>query len=186
MHIKDNGSTVLSNRGLPGRLFATELEAREWLLAENGNWWLYVRSPAGDRQVSSDYPPRGNPMTAAWVTISGLTLLAGLAMPAGAAIAHVERIGPAWLEREIRHSVIAFGGGALLSAVALVLSPEGVRNQNMLLIVLCVAGGGIAFMALDILLDRLKSNSVFQCRQLPAILVRGKATWRVTRFLTHR
>ena len=28
---------VLSNRGLPGRLFATELEAREWLLAENGN-----------------------------------------------------------------------------------------------------------------------------------------------------
>lgn len=29
--------TVLSNRGLPGRLFATELEAREWLLAENGN-----------------------------------------------------------------------------------------------------------------------------------------------------
>lgn len=27
--------TVLTNRGLPGRLFATEAEAEEWLLSEN-------------------------------------------------------------------------------------------------------------------------------------------------------
>ncbi len=40
-----------------------------------------------------------------------LTLMAGLAMPIGAAIASVERIHPRWLETEVRHSVIAFGGG---------------------------------------------------------------------------
>ena len=48
-----------------------------------------------------------------------LTLMAGLAMPVGAALASVERIHPRWLETEVRHSVIAFGGGALLAAVAL-------------------------------------------------------------------
>lgn len=83
-----------------------------------------------------------------------LTLLAGLAMPAGASLAAVERIRPRWLERELRHSVIAFGGGALLSAVALVLVPEGTHNLGTAAIVVCFAAGGIAFMLLDMYLAR--------------------------------
>lgn len=55
------------------------------------------------------------------VKIILFTLIAGHAMPIGAAIAAVERIKPHWLETEVRHGVIAFGGGALLSAVTLVL-----------------------------------------------------------------
>lgn len=78
-----------------------------------------------------------------------LTLMAGLAMPIGAAIASVERIHPRWLETEIRHSVIAFGGGALLAAVALVLVPEGTKGLSMLPIVACFAAGGVTFMLLD-------------------------------------
>lgn len=78
-----------------------------------------------------------------------LTLMAGLAMPLGAAIASVERIHPRWLETEVRHSVIAFGGGALLAAVALVLVPEGIRNLPLPAIVACFAAGGITFMLLD-------------------------------------
>ncbi len=84
-----------------------------------------------------------------WIIITGLTLLAGIAMPVGAAIAGAEHIRPRWLENEVRHSVIAFGGGALLAAIALVLVPEGTRNLPPLWIALCFMGGGICFMLLD-------------------------------------
>jgi ZIP family zinc transporter len=89
------------------------------------------------------------------VQILILTLIAGLAMPIGASIAAVERISSGWLESEVRHGVIAFGGGALLSAVALVLVPEGVSHLSPLLVAACFSGGGILFMVLDI---RLAAN----------------------------
>lgn len=92
-----------------------------------------------------------------WIQIIVLTLIAGIAMPVGAAIAGIERIRPRWLETEVRHSVIAFGGGALLAAVALVLVPEGIRNLPLLLIIACFASGGIAFMLLDKLLAARKT-----------------------------
>ncbi len=101
-----------------------------------------------------------------WVEIVGLTLLAGAAMPIGAAIAGFERIRPRWLETEVRHGVIAFGGGALLAAVALVLVPEGVKELNLLVVVSCFAGGGMAFMFLDMRL----SASVTPASQLVAML----------------
>ncbi|MFT2092250.1 ZIP family metal transporter [Paraglaciecola sp. 2405UD69-4] len=100
------------------------------------------------------------------VQIIVLTLVAGIAMPIGASIAAVERIRPLWLENEIRHSVIAFGGGALLSAVALVLVPEGVSHLSNLMIIICFAGGGIVFMLLDI---RLAANDT-PLSQLTAML----------------
>ena len=78
-----------------------------------------------------------------------LTLMAGAAMPVGAALASVERIHPGWLESELHHSVIAFGGGALLAAVALVLVPEGTANLPMATVVACFAAGGITFMLID-------------------------------------
>ena len=101
-----------------------------------------------------------------FVQIIVLTLIAGIAMPVGASIAAVERIRPRWLETEVRHSVIAFGGGALLSAVALVLVPEGTRNLSTFCIVACFAGGGILFMVLDI---RLAANNT-PLSQLTAML----------------
>jgi ZIP family zinc transporter len=54
-----------------------------------------------------------------------LTGGSGACILVGGLAASVERIRPRWLESELRHSVIAFGGGVLLSAVALVLVPEG-------------------------------------------------------------
>lgn len=69
-----------------------------------------------------------------------LSLLAGLAMVAGGLVAAIEHIRPDWLEQEFRHTVIAFGGGALLAAVALVMVPDGVRN-------LSVSGASGAFLA---------------------------------------
>lgn len=85
------------------------------------------------------------------------TLIAGIAMPVGAAIACVERIRPLWLENELRHGVTAFGGGALLSAVAFTLVPDGVVNLNPLFASIYFFAGALFFMALDILLNRSKT-----------------------------
>lgn len=71
---------------------------------------------------------------------------AGLCIPLGGALAYFERIKSKWLENEFRHSVIAFGGGIMLAAVALVLVPEGTHYishpiYSMLILLL----GGIIF-----------------------------------------
>ena len=71
------------------------------------------------------------------------TLCAGACIPLGGVLANVERIRPAWLENEFRHSVIAFGGGVLFAAVALVLVPEGIKyvDQAILSAILFLLGG---------------------------------------------
>lgn len=92
-----------------------------------------------------------------WLVVIGLTLMAGMAMPAGALLAGVERVRPKWLDQELRHGIIAFGGGALLSAVALVLVPEGIAKVDALVSASCFIVGGLAFMWLDIALYRNKT-----------------------------
>ena len=84
-----------------------------------------------------------------WLQILALTLFAGLAMPAGALLAIREHIHPRWLETELRHTILAFGAGALLAAVALVLVPEGMRTLPVWLGALCFAAGGVLFMLID-------------------------------------
>ncbi len=95
-----------------------------------------------------------------------LTAIAGLAMPVGASIAVFENIRPQWLENEIRHSIIAFGGGALLAAVALVLVPEGLEHLPPMAAATCFAAGGVAFM----LLDRQLARNATPASQLTAML----------------
>lgn len=84
-------------------------------------------------------------MSAFWVMVL-CTGFAGLCMVFGAAVARVEHVGPRWLEDELRHSIIASGGGVLVAAVALVLIPEGTSQiESPLVSVLIVLGGGAAF-----------------------------------------
>ncbi len=63
-----------------------------------------------------------------WLVIALLTLLAGVAIPIGGGLGAFENIRRDWLKNELRHGVMAFGGGALLAAVALVLVPEGSKD----------------------------------------------------------
>jgi ZIP family zinc transporter len=100
------------------------------------------------------------------LTVIASTFLAGLAMPLGAVIACFEKVESEWLEQEFRHSVMAFGGGALLSAVALVLVPEGIANLNPLPASIWLIVGGLSFMALDIYLKRMDTPA----SQLAAML----------------
>lgn len=88
-----------------------------------------------------------------------LTAIAGAAIPIGGFIASIESIRPRWLEEEFRHSVIAFGGGALISAVALVLVPEGIKTIATWEAVTAFAAGGIGFWGLQVLLDRSQSSA---------------------------
>lgn len=99
-------------------------------------------------------------------TVLVTTLLAGLAMPLGALIARFEKIGKDWLEQEFRHGVTAFGGGALLSAVALVLVPEGIVHLAPSAACVWFIGGGLCFMALDIYLKKIDTPA----SQLAAML----------------
>ena len=101
-----------------------------------------------------------------WLTVTLLTLMAGMAMPLGAIFARLEHIHPDWLEKEFRHSVMAFGGGALFSAVALVLVPEGIEELPAHYSVFWFVLGGFIFCGLDILLARHNSPTT----QLVAML----------------
>ena len=100
------------------------------------------------------------------LTVITTTFFAGLAMPLGAAIACFEKIGSEWLQQEFRHSVMAFGGGALLSAVALVLVPEGIESLSILPACIWFIVGGFSFMVLDIYLKKIDTPA----SQLAAML----------------
>jgi ZIP family zinc transporter len=61
---------------------------------------------------------------------------------------------------------MAFGGGALLSAVALVLVPEGIANLDPLAACIWFIAGGLSFMLLDIYLKKINTPA----SQLAAML----------------
>ncbi len=85
------------------------------------------------------------------------TFLAGACIPVGALLAMAENLRPGWLENELRHSIIAFGGGILLAAVALVLVPEGEEYlHHSPLSTLILIAGGLAFFALESWMGRKK------------------------------
>lgn len=83
-----------------------------------------------------------------------LAAVAGGMIPLGAWLARIEHIQPRWLEPEVRHSIVALGGGALLAAVALVLVPHGVEHLSLPWATLCFFGGGLVFAGLDQWLSR--------------------------------
>ena len=94
------------------------------------------------------------------------TSLAGLAMPLGGLLARVENFQSDWLAQEFRHLVMAFGAGALLSAVGLVLVPEGIQHLSILQASVSFIAGSLAFMALDIVLKKTNTPA----SQLAAML----------------
>lgn len=81
------------------------------------------------------------------LSIIMLTVAAGICIPIGGIIASVEKIQPHWLEKEFRHSLIAFGGGILLGAVSVVLLPEGISRlaEPMFAIPVTLLGGIVFF-----------------------------------------
>lgn len=78
------------------------------------------------------------------------TIAAGACIPLGGVLAKIEKIKPGWLENELRHAVIAFGGGILVAAVALVLVPEGTKYvAHSIMSVIFLLCGGFCFFVLE-------------------------------------
>ena len=86
--------------------------------------------------------------------ILGISIIAGLTIPVGGLLARFEHIQPRWLEDELRHSIIAFGGGVLIAAIALVLVPEGTRLLPSFVAVVLFGAGGFAFFAVSRAIER--------------------------------
>ncbi len=79
-----------------------------------------------------------------------VTVVAGSCIPLGGYIASFEHIRARWLEQELRHFLIALGGGILLGAVAVVLVPEGVASmQGSLLAIPILLLGGLSFFLIE-------------------------------------
>ena len=96
-----------------------------------------------------------------------LSLFAGLAITAGAWLASLKMFHSVWMREEFRHSIIAFGAGALISAVAFVLIPDGAKYQSNMSTVLTFLAGGIVFM----IIDRLLASSNNKLAQFIAMML---------------
>ena len=86
-----------------------------------------------------------------------LTTMASAAMPAGGMLAMIGCLRPGWLDQELRHSILAFGGGVLLAAVALVLVPKGMVGLSPWALGAWFVAGGVCFMLLDMMLAKHKT-----------------------------
>jgi ZIP family zinc transporter len=83
-------------------------------------------------------------------TLLIFTLGASACIPVGGLLASIERVRPNWLDNELRHFVIAFGGGVLLAAIAFVLVPEGNRYfSSPISGVVALLTGGFSFFLLE-------------------------------------
>ncbi len=83
-----------------------------------------------------------------------LATLAGLSIPIGAALSRVPTFLPGWSSEEYRHGVMAFGGGALASAICFVLVPEAAHRLPAALTVLLFIAGGLLFRLIDGALEK--------------------------------
>jgi ZIP family zinc transporter len=87
------------------------------------------------------------------------TTVSGSCILCGGLLARVERIRPRWLEQELRHTIIAFGGGILVAAIAFVLVPEGQAYfRAPILGVAIFLLGGLAFMQVERFLSKKQQD----------------------------
>lgn len=83
-----------------------------------------------------------------------LSAIAGLAAFSGALLGCADEIRGGIISQRLRHGIIAFGGGALVGAVGLVLVPHGLQSQPLWLGTATFLAGGVIFLCLDRYLHR--------------------------------
>ncbi|PID95028.1 MAG: divalent cation transporter [Bacteroidetes bacterium] len=76
---------------------------------------------------------------------------AGITVLIGGILAHIfdHHMGEGFLKREISHTLMSFGAGIMLSALALVLVPKSLEKLDVLPLSLSFLGGAVLFMYID-------------------------------------
>lgn len=84
------------------------------------------------------------------------SLIAGITVLIGGSLAWVfdNHIEDTPFKPKLIHGMMSFGGGVLISAVALVLVPEGMDELGLWVMIGCFGGGAILFRLIDELLQR--------------------------------
>lgn len=95
------------------------------------------------------------------------SFLSGITVFLGALLGKLENFPPSKLKNELLHSIVAFGGGILIAAVALVLVPEGLKKLSLTPIITIFVAGAISFFLLDKAISRQGKTKA----QLTAMLV---------------
>jgi ZIP family zinc transporter len=95
------------------------------------------------------------------------SLASGVAVIIGGLIARLKIVPRNELGSEISHGVIAFGGGALVAAVAFALIPKGIQTLSLLPLTLLFFLGAVSFL----LLDRFIARHGGRAAQLMAMLL---------------
>ena len=80
------------------------------------------------------------------VIMSGI---AGFSAFCGSLFGWLDETKISWFNDGARRAIMAFGGGALIGAVALVLVPHGMESQPLGLALLTFLAGGAAFLLID-------------------------------------
>lgn len=118
-----------------------------------------------------------------------LAAIAGLALPLGAVLARYEHIRREPLRADILHAIVAFGGAALISALALVLLPQGAHTLPDAVAIALFVAGGVVFYGVDKRLAQAGGSSALllamlldflpEAMALGALLVTRAATSRL-------
>lgn len=107
----------------------------------------------------------------------GLSLFAGASIFWGALLGWWSEKKPDLISSELEHGILAFGGGALISAVGLVLVPDGLDNQPVWLAAITFLLGGLVFLYLDRMLHKkdtpLSQLSAMLLDFVPEVIVLG-------------
>lgn len=93
-----------------------------------------------------------------WLTAALWAWIGGLGIPLGGLLYNALSPKLSSVRGLVNHFMTALGGGALLSAVALVLVPDGMEKQSAISGVLTFILGGIAFAYLDKLVHQFKGG----------------------------
>jgi len=84
--------------------------------------------------------------------------IAGLPIIAGGLLSSIFQTKKWKLKSEINHFIIAFGGGALLSAIAFALIPRALTDLNDVALIIIFLAGTFTFMIIDIIIGKSKGS----------------------------
>jgi ZIP family zinc transporter len=82
------------------------------------------------------------------------SFLSGVTVFLGGLLRKIENFSESKKKEEFLHGIVAFGGGILVSAVALVLVPKGIKELSLLAIIIIFLSGAVCFFLFDQAISR--------------------------------